>query len=281
MSERTVETVAHLPAPLLRPFVERYLAYRLEGFPPGIHRGLPSRHLTFIISLADPIEVVGSPGAMSWAGSFTGVVSGLHPGPALIRHRGTQVGIALEVTPLGARGLFGGPAAVLASTIVEPKDILGRGSAALPERLWHAASRAEQFQILDEVLSRSLKDRADVPVELAFSWRSLVATAGGLPVRRIAHEVGWSRRHFAARFRTEFGIPPKLAARILRFDRARWSLAAMERPSLVAAAHSAGYFDQAHFTRDFNQFAGCPPSRWIAEEFPFVQDEAPVVRQTE
>ncbi len=35
----------------LRPVVERYVGYRMEGFRPAIHRGLPSRELTFIVSL--------------------------------------------------------------------------------------------------------------------------------------------------------------------------------------------------------------------------------------
>ncbi|MDT5042423.1 MAG: hypothetical protein QOE51_3408 [Actinoplanes sp.] len=33
-----------------------------------------------------------------------------------------------------------------------------------------------------------------------------------------------------------------------------------------------GYFDQAHLTRAFQALAGCSRSRWLANEFGFVQD---------
>lgn len=56
-----VEVVAAPPHPALRPFVDRYVGYRLDGFPAGVHRGLPGRHLTFIVSLGSPIDVTVMP----------------------------------------------------------------------------------------------------------------------------------------------------------------------------------------------------------------------------
>jgi AraC-like DNA-binding protein len=38
-----------------------------------------------------------------------------------------------------------------------------------------------------------------------------------------------------------------------------------------------GYFDQAHLTHEWRALAGCPPTVWIAEELPFLQDPAGVV----
>jgi AraC-like DNA-binding protein len=268
------ESSRRFPSPALRPYIDRYIDYRLEGFPPGIHRGLPSRHLTFIISLGDPIEVAAMPGAGHSEGSYTGVVSGLHPGPALIRHNGTQIGVAIEATPLGARALFGMPAAALASTIVEPHEVLGPQTSSLPDRLASAASPNERFEILNHILSRSLRSETESSREVTHAWRVLVRTAGGVSVQAIADEVGWSRRHLAERFRDELGMSPKVAARVLRFDRARSSLSADTRASLVDVAVSAGYYDQAHFTHEFNEFAGCSPTRWMEEEFPSVQDGA-------
>lgn len=273
MSDPIIGALTGIPGPRLRPYVERYFAYRLEGFEPGIHRGLPSRYLTFIISLADPIVVEDMPGASGVAGTYASVLSGLHPGPAMIRHNGTQVGVAVDITPLGARSLFGLPAVELASTIVEPHEVLGRHAATLNDRLWSAASWEERFGILDKVLAKALKEHARPAPEVSAAWRSLVATGGGATVQSIATEVGWSRRHLSERFRTEVGVAPKLAARILRFENARSRLSAYRRVGLAEVAHSAGYFDQAHFTREFTEFAGCSPTRWIAEELPSVQDE--------
>jgi AraC-like DNA-binding protein len=85
-------------------------------------------------------------------------------------------------------------------------------------------------------------------------------------------------RRFGTRFRTEIGLAPKEAARVVRFDRARRLLqrrvAAAGPPELAALAAACGYYDQAHLAREFRALAGCPPSRWLAEEFRNVQAAA-------
>lgn len=90
-------------------------------------------------------------------------------------------------------------------------------------------------------------------------------------VQSIADEVGWSARHLTERFRCEYGLTPKLAARLMRFERShRLVQAGM---SIAQAAGRCGYADQAHLTRDWRQFAGVSPARWMREDgLAFVQD---------
>ena len=62
-------------------------------------------------------------------------------------------------------------------------------------------------------------------------------------------------------------MPPKAVGRILRFERAVARLRAGD--DLGALALDCGYYDQAHFNRDFREFAGVTPT---ALRVPFVQD---------
>jgi transcriptional regulator GlxA family with amidase domain len=68
------------------------------------------------------------------------------------------------------------------------------------------------------------------------------------------------------------GLAPKAAARVLRFERSRRLIEAAKGQGLADVAAAAGYYDQAHMTRDWREIAGCPPTTWIAEELPSVQD---------
>lgn len=43
-------------------------------------------------------------------------------------------------------------------------------------------------------------------------------------------------------------------------------------PSLATIATNCGFAGQAHLTRDWSALAGCSPTTWLREEFPFVQD---------
>lgn len=67
----------------------------------------------------------------------------------------------------------------------------------------------------------------------------------------------------------EIGLRPKMAARVIRFHRARRVLqrnVGDGRPNIAGVAAECGYFDQAHLIRDWQQFTGLFPTNWIAHE---------------
>src|SRR5688572_29419899 len=120
------ESRVHRPATLLQPFVSDYVGYHYAGFERGEHMGLPSRHLTFVISFDAKLELSVQPdGSRRWA-AFDALLGGFHTTPAVIAHDGNQHGIQLSVTPAGARGLFGMPAGELAREVVPLDTVWGR-----------------------------------------------------------------------------------------------------------------------------------------------------------
>ena len=66
--------------------------------------------------------------------------------------------------------------------------------------------------------------------EVAWTYSRLAAAGGRLAVGPLADEVGWSRRHLAARWRRDVGMGPKAVARVLRFQRALRLLRAGHAP---------------------------------------------------
>jgi AraC-like DNA-binding protein len=282
MAEPALEAAVRAPAAPLRAFVDRYIGYRQEGVPPYLHRGLPSGHLTLIISLAGPLVVAGpgsltppfpevGPPSRGWLES-SATVAGLHAAPAVIRHDGHQFGVQIELTPLGARALLGLPAAELATTVVGLGDVLGPRAAELRERLAEAGDWPGRFTVLDRLLGRLAANGTyrEGPPAVARAWQRLVEARGAVRVRDLAAEVGWTRRHLATSFQDELGLSPKLAARVLRFERAVRLLRGDGGRGLADVAGAAGYFDQAHLTRDWKEFAGCTPSTWVSEELRYL-----------
>ena len=273
--EPHAEWEARQPEPPLRPFVDRYVGYRLAGYPPGVHRGLPSRHMTFIASVGPGIDVVSQTDPAQTPATYGCVVSGLQASSALIAHSGYQEGVAIEVTPLGSRALFGMPARALWNTSIEYADVAGPAGRELWERLHGVQGWATRFAVCDEVLTRLLEPDVTVAPELCHAWRVLVGSGGKAPISELAASVGWSRQHLARRFGDEFGLGPKLAARVVRFERARHML--QSTPSFVTIASVAaacGYYDQSHLDGDFAVLAGYSPRAWLAAEVPCFQDEA-------
>jgi AraC-like DNA-binding protein len=262
------------PHPALRALVRRYIGYRQRGVSLAVHRGLPSQYVTLIVSLEAPVRLLEMPGSAQRPDAWQGFLSRLHAGPALIGQDRDQAGVHLEISPLGVRTLFGVSAAEMAGRVVDLAELPRPRLAELPERLIGAAGWARRFEILDEVLLAGVAGAPVAPGEVRWAWAAMLRSGGGVPVTRLATEVGWSRRHFSERFARELGLVPKQAARVIRFGRASELLRRRPPGGLAEVAAVCGYFDQAHLTHEWRALAGCPPSVWIAEELPFLQDPA-------
>jgi AraC-like DNA-binding protein len=258
------------PVPALAPYIERYVGYRLFGFPAGVHRGVPGRYMTLIVSIGPEIDVIAQTDSAQAPDRYRCVVGGLQASTALIAHDGNQEGVAIQVTPLGSRALFGMPARELWNLSGELEDVVGGPATELWERVQLARDWEERFAVCDSVFTRLVRDDELEPA-LKRSWQLLVGSSGTAPVAELAGTIGWTRQHFARRFADEFGLSPKLAARVIRFDRARRML---ETPflSIAQVAYACGYYDQAHLTREFTELAGVPPGRLLEGDLPSVQD---------
>jgi AraC-like DNA-binding protein len=263
---REQEMVHGRPALGLSRYIRSYTGYRYSGLAPGLHQGLPSGTVTFIVSMAGPVEMVALPGDQAPMG-LDAFVGGLHLRPATIAHEGWGAGVSIELSPLGSRALLGLPAAPLASLVVDLRDLLGRAADELVDRLVAAATWPARFAVLDEVLGRGLARTAAAraaPPEVEQAWHMLAASGGRIGVADLAAEVGWSRRHLAARFTSELGVSPKAAARVLRFQR---TCALLDRGlGLADAAVAGGYYDQSHMTAEWRELAGSTPARWHDDE---------------
>jgi AraC-like DNA-binding protein len=166
------------------------------------------------------------------------------------------------LTPLGAYRLLGLPMDALSGQLVDLTDVLGAGIRRLADQLRDTPSRRQQSALLDEFLLRRAQDGPDPTPEVAWAWRRLTATGGRLPIGRLAGEVGWSHKHLITRFRQQVGLPPKTAARLIRFD-AVWRRLADRPPARWdQIAAECGYADQAHLIRDFRQFTGATPTEF-------------------
>jgi AraC-like DNA-binding protein len=266
--ENAYRTCGRAPAPWLRRYVSAYTGYRMEATPPSVHQGVASAHLTFLLCVDGRVDVLSNGDPTKPAGSFAAAVGGLHDAPARIAQGDPQTGLQLRLTWRGARALLGVPAGALAGDTVDLADLLSGRATALLDRLASAGGWTERFDLLDTELTGMLRrgrgERGVLP-EVGYAWDRLAETGGNLRIEELAREVGWSRRYLAERFRTETGLAPKAAARVIRFEGACDRLLAPDRPALAYVAADAGYVDQAHLSRDFRDLAGIPATAWLAE----------------
>ncbi|GHJ42472.1 helix-turn-helix domain-containing protein [Streptomyces sp. TS71-3] len=252
------------------------VGYRSTGLAPSLHRGLPSPYLTLIFSLDGPVVGGSTPEeALGPAAERQDIMlGGLHQSPAYVVQPERQAGIQLALHPLAARRLLGLPAAALsADLITSGAQVLGPAAAEVHERLCEQIGWDARFAILAGYLRRRLAGAESAPAvrpEVAEAWRWLVRRRGAGTLDGLARHVALSPRRLTAVFRAETGVSPKQAARLMRFQHARSALAravaAGAPQDLARVAADCGYYDHSHLVRDFRQYTGVSPTRWLAEE---------------
>ena len=82
----------------------------------------------------------------------------------------------------------------------------------------------------------------------------------GVAVAAIADRVGLSHRRLIEIFTAEVGVPPKLFARLQRFQRAMSVIQQARVAGWANLALGCGYCDQSHLIRDFREFSGFSPA---------------------
>jgi AraC-like DNA-binding protein len=262
------EMVQGAPDPRLRGHVLSYCSYREETSTFVRRRELPGVRVVLIVNLGEPIRVLSPGGLDGWTDQPEGFIAGIHDTFAVTETGGSQGGVQVDLTPVGAHLLLGLPMDELSQHVVTLEEMFGRGGTLLREAVAHAPDWAGRFDLVDEFLL-TLLDRARSPVPSVTRALSRLHESGGtVPVGVLAAEIGCSRRHLISRFREQVGVTPKLLARILRFEHAVALVDARTELGWAEIAQACGYYDQAHMIRDFNQFAGCPPSEFARRRLP-------------
>lgn len=123
-----------------------------------------------------------------------------------------------------------GTSADLTGTVVSLEDVWGRDTERTEGRLRAAGTWDERFAIAADALGRRLDDRRSPDPEVAAVWELILTGRGRVGVDSLANEVGWSRKRLWSRFRSQIGLAPKHAARLVRFDHAAHLLAAGPPP---------------------------------------------------
>ncbi|MEJ7770464.1 MAG: helix-turn-helix domain-containing protein [Geodermatophilaceae bacterium] len=256
------EMVHAQPHPRLRAYVIRYCGYdeQTTSFTRRIEAA--GVEVPLIINLGPPLGV-----RLSTEQRFTdhddGFVAGLHEGYAVVDSHGSQRGLEVGLTPVGAQRLLGLPMREVTGRVVPIGDAIGAIAAALREEILDVSDWPGRFAIVERFLIDRLAEAPGPPAALEWTLARMHATGGNLDIGSLTDELGCSRRYLIAKFNDHVGVPPKLFARILRFQGA-CSLAASGTYGWSEIAERSGYYDHAHLIRDFQQFAGRTPANLSA-----------------
>ncbi|WP_049568175.1 helix-turn-helix transcriptional regulator [Nonomuraea sp. SBT364] len=237
------------PSAALRPYAIRLSAYRQAGPVTRAEAAMPGSVL--IVHFGEAMEVAGER-VISFAGGLTDRFT-----PT--RTAGPIEGVQIDLTPIGARRLYGIPMRHLTNRVLPVEDLLGPWAATLVARLAETRSWRGRLALADRLLAARIRAGPELGPEVAWAWARLLRSGGDLGVPVLAESLGWSHRHLVSRFHDQIGLTPKTAARVIRFARAARLLRAGRGIATVAA--ECGFYDQAHMNREFRALGDTTPGQ--------------------
>ena len=203
-------------------------------------------------------------------------VTGSHTASYVSEMSADEPAMAVHFRPGGAFPFFGIPLSDLENAHVGLDQVWGRAGVELHERLIDAPDPAARFGILEDfLLSRpwpSARRHPGVAAALA-----AIENNPSIRIADIRDLVGVSTKRLIALFRAEVGLSPKAYARIRRFQ-AALRLVGTGSAAGAQVAADVGYFDQAHFVREFRSFTGMTPTQY-AEQRILLPSHVPVDQQ--
>ena len=234
--------------------------------PPGL-RLIPHPAVTLALVFGGTIAVEDA-GGRRQEGSFA---TGLGFGDVLRALRADAYeALQVRLSPVVAHAVLG--TTDLGDAVVALDDLCGREAARISDQLSDLSSWEDRFAWTEAWLARRCAAASRVDPEVAWAWRRIVADRGTVRVEHLANELGWTRKRLWSRFQSQIGLPPKRAAKLVRFDHAVHRLVAGQGPAGVAA--DGGYTDQSHLHRDVVAFTGLTPATVVDEPFLAVDDIA-------
>jgi AraC-like DNA-binding protein len=188
-------------------------------------------------------------------------VTGSHTASYVSEMAAAQPAMAVHFRPGGAYPFLGIPLNDLENGYVGLDDIWGCAAVELHERLIEAPTAAARFGILEDFLLSQPWSSVRRHPAVAAALDAIEANPS-IRMADLRDLVGMTTKRLIALFRAEVGLSPKAYARIRRLQASLRSLGSMSGARVAA---EVGYFDQAHFVREFRSFTGMTPTEYTEQ----------------
>jgi AraC-like DNA-binding protein len=239
----------YLPSPDLAPFLDHHwvVEWDLRGHPPHVQRTLPYPCVNLVFDRGRT--------------AVFGVISGA------FNHtlQGANHALGLRFKAGAFRAFLGGPVSEITDKIVDAATLLRCDIAEAEAQVLGAEGDAARVAAAEALLRRVLP-APDPQVEriqqiLRFAEQDPTLRR----VKALAEHAGCSVRSLQQLFNDHVGVGPKWVICRYRLHEAAEQLGSGSAVDLASLAQSLGYFDQAHFTSDFEKLVGKPPAQYRRE----------------
>lgn len=231
---------------------------------------LPTGTIELMINLGAPHQVIDRGDPRCSERHQDAWIAGHQTGAILLESQDSHM-IGARFKPGGAAALFPFPIDELTDMVVPLDLIWGRSIHELRERIWEVESPVERYGLLVKALCAYLQEPRQ-PLDLVLeAARQIQRSRGHMPIQEVSAALDISHKHLIDQFKQKVGLRPKQFARIVRFNHMLHSIDFSKSMSWSEVALQNEYYDQAHFIKEFYEFASLTPGEYrgyLSEYYP-------------
>ncbi|MFC6101920.1 helix-turn-helix domain-containing protein [Olivibacter domesticus] len=247
----------YAPSASLSPYIKTYLF--LDAQNELLNRILPDTSLVMAFRYKGHVSYQTAHGQIALPSS---AISGLRKSFRLINYAPDTSNLLVIFKEASAKMFIREPLHELFDDSISLTDLTGyQNLTAFEEQLTFADTNRQRINLLEKfLLSKLIFSK---PYELIFTALQRIHTAKGvLRIKELAASLFISQDAFEKRFRRMVGTSPKQYCYIVRMKASVDD--GLKRSLLSESAFNAGYFDQAHFNKDFKLFTGQTPTDFLS-----------------
>jgi AraC-like DNA-binding protein len=180
-----------------------------------------------------------------------------------LKNTGASGIVGVKLRPSAVTYLFEIKMDTLADQVVDLQEILGQRFESIVTNINAQKSHEEMINLLNSFFLSQKQVEYDERIEGALAL--LFEKHGDVRVSDLTAKLTITERQLERLFKKYIGLSPKFYARIIRFSYI-FQLMQVGDQSWLDIAFQSGYYDQAHFIRDFKAFSGEDPSAYLFDK---------------
>jgi len=247
---------SYIPADRLKPFIKTFLIIGSEHG--AENRLLPDTSIVMVFRISGSVTDTVQEGSNNIPAC---AITGLRKTSRLVCYSQNTANLLVIFKAGGASAFFREPLNELFGKSLPLDDLIRHDQLQqIEEQISEARNDQQRVNIVERFLISILDEqRADLLIDHAI--QTIKLAKGDIRIKTLAGNMAISLDPFEKRFRRVAGISAKQFADITRFRNLIDQYSASE--SLTSIALDSGYFDQAHFIKDFRSFTGQAPQQFF------------------
>lgn len=176
----------------------------------------------------------------------------------------------IQFQPGGAYPFLHFPVEELNNQVVDAELIFGEDVIRLRDQLMEGATPETKFRRAEQWLMSHLSEASFSEKVINVAIQQICHDPTLDSIELISQKTGYSQKQFIRLFKKYVGFSPKYFQRVQRFNKVLKEIEHQNEINWPALSYDCGFYDQAHFIREFHKFSGFNPTDYLHKKSGYI-----------